>query len=36
MYNFTPLSALTGGVIIGFAVVLFFSKTGSIINASRP
>ena len=34
MYNFTPLSALTGGIIIGFAVVLFFYTTGRLTGIS--
>tara|TARA_B110000438_G_scaffold53152_1_gene53352 strand:- start:442 stop:867 length:426 start_codon:yes stop_codon:yes gene_type:complete len=34
MYNFTPLSALTGGIIIGFAVVLFFYTTGRLAAIS--
>jgi len=34
MYNFTPLSALTGGIIIGFAVVLFFYRTGRLAGIS--
>ena len=34
MYNFAPLSALTGGVIIGFAVVLFFYTTGRLAGIS--
>ena len=34
MYNFTPLSALTGGIIIGFAVVLFFYTTGRLAGIS--
>ena len=34
MYNFTPLSALTGGIIIGCAVVLFFYSTGRLAGIS--
>ena len=34
MYNFTPLSALTGGIIIGLAVVLFFYTTGRLAGIS--
>ena len=34
MYNFTPLSSLTGGIIIGFAVVLFFYTTGRLAGIS--
>ena len=34
MYNFTPLSALTGGLIIGCAVVLFFYTTGRLAGIS--
>tara|TARA_Y100000590_G_C15534738_1_gene944563 strand:- start:501 stop:926 length:426 start_codon:yes stop_codon:yes gene_type:complete len=34
MYNFTPLSATIGGVIIGFAVVLFFLTTGRLAGIS--
>ena len=34
MYNFTPLSALLGGLIIGFSVVLFFYTTGRIAGIS--
>ena len=34
MYNFTPLSALTGGFIIGFAVILFFYTTGRLAGIS--
>ena len=34
MYNFTPISALTGGLIIGFAVVLFFYTTGRLAGIS--
>lgn len=34
MYNFTPLSALTGGFIIGCAVVLFFYTTGRLAGIS--
>ena len=34
MYNFTPLSALTGGIIIGCAVVLFFYSTGRLAGLS--
>ena len=34
MYNFTPLNSLTGGIIIGFAVVLFFYTTGRLAGIS--
>ena len=34
MYNFTPISALTGGIIIGCAVVLFFYTTGRLAGIS--
>ena len=34
MYNFTPISALIGGLIIGFSVVLFFYTTGRIAGIS--
>jgi len=34
MYNFTPLSALTGGLIIGCAVVLLFYTTGRLAGIS--
>lgn len=34
MYNFTPLSALTGGIIIGCAVILFFYTTGRLAGIS--
>ena len=34
MYNFTPISALTGGLIIGCAVVLFFYTTGRLAGIS--
>ena len=34
MYSFTPLSALTGGFIIGCAVVLFFYTTGKLAGIS--
>ena len=34
MYNFTPLSALTRGFIIGFAVILFFYTTGRLAGIS--
>ena len=34
MHNFTPLSATIGGVIIGFAVVLFFLTTGRLAGIS--
>jgi uncharacterized membrane protein YedE/YeeE len=32
--NFTPISALLGGVIIGFAVLLFFLFNGRLIGIS--
>tara|TARA_Y100000590_G_scaffold438831_1_gene562109 strand:- start:1059 stop:1484 length:426 start_codon:yes stop_codon:yes gene_type:complete len=34
MYNFTPLSALIGGIIIGFSVVIFFYTTGRLAGIS--
>ena len=34
MYNFTPISALSGGLIIGCAVVLFFYTTGRLAGIS--
>ena len=34
MYNFTPLSALTGGLIIGCAVTLYFYTTGKLAGIS--
>ena len=34
MYNFTPLSALTGGLIIGCAVALYFYTTGRLAGIS--
>ena len=34
MYNFTPISALIGGLIIGSAVVLYFSTTGRLAGIS--
>ena len=34
MYNFTPISALTGGILIGCAVVLFFYTTGRLAGIS--
>ncbi len=34
MYNFTPISSLTGGIIIGCAVVLFFYTTGRLAGIS--
>tara|TARA_B100000427_G_C15023360_1_gene383515 strand:+ start:17 stop:442 length:426 start_codon:yes stop_codon:yes gene_type:complete len=34
MYNFTPISALIGGLIIGCAVVLFFYTTGRLAGIS--
>ena len=34
MYNFTPISALTGGIIIGIAVVLYFYTIGRIAGIS--
>ena len=34
MYNFTPISALIGGIIIGFSVVLFFYTTGRLAGIS--
>ena len=34
MYNFTPISALTGGIIIGLSVVLFFYTTGRLAGIS--
>ncbi|MSP10395.1 MAG: YeeE/YedE family protein [Pelagibacteraceae bacterium] len=32
--NFTPISALTGGVIIGFSVIVFFLLNGRLIGVS--
>jgi len=32
--NFTPISAFTGGVIIGFAVVVFFLLNGRLVGIS--
>jgi len=32
--NFTPISALLGGIIIGFAVLLFFLFNGRLIGIS--
>jgi len=32
--NFTPVSAFTGGVIIGFAVVVFFLLNGRLVGIS--
>ena len=32
--NFTPISALTGGLIIGFAVLIFFLFNGRLIGIS--
>ena len=34
MHNFTPVSALIGGLIIGFSVALFFYTTGKIAGIS--
>ena len=34
MYNFTPISALFGGFLIGSAVVLFFYATGRLAGIS--
>ena len=34
MYNFTPISALTGGIIIGCAVILYFYTTGRLAGIS--
>lgn len=34
MYNFTPISALTGGIVIGCSVVLFFYTTGRLAGIS--
>ncbi len=34
MHNFTPQSAFIGGVIIGFAVLLFFYTTGRLAGGS--
>ena len=33
--NFTPYSALTGGIIIGFAVAIFFYFNGRLVGISR-
>ena len=32
--NFTPISALIGGIVIGLAVVLFFYSTGRLAGVS--
>ena len=32
--NFTPISALTGGITIGFAVLIFFLFNGRLIGIS--
>ena len=32
--NFTPYSALTGGIIIGFAVIIFFYFNGRLVGIS--
>ena len=32
--NFTPYSALTGGIIIGFAVAIFFYFNGRLVGIS--
>jgi len=34
MYNFTPVSALIGGVIIGLSVVLYFYSNGRLAGIS--
>ena len=34
MYNFTPVSALIGGLIIGLSVVLYFYTTGRLAGIS--
>ena len=34
MHNFTPQSAFIGGIIIGFAVLLFFFTTGRLAGVS--
>ena len=34
MYNFTPISALIGGIIIGLSVVLYFYATGRLAGIS--
>ena len=34
MYNFTPVSAMLGGLIIGVSVVLFFYTTGRLAGIS--
>ncbi|MDB2670533.1 YeeE/YedE thiosulfate transporter family protein [Candidatus Pseudothioglobus singularis] len=34
MYNFTPFSALIGGLIIGLSVVLYFYATGRLAGIS--
>jgi len=34
MYNFTPITALAGGLIIGSAVVLYFYTTGRLATIS--
>jgi uncharacterized membrane protein YedE/YeeE len=34
MHNFTPISALIGGIIIGLSVVLYFYSTGRLAGIS--
>ena len=34
MHNFTPVSALIGGVIIGLSVALYFYSTGKLARVS--
>ena len=34
MYNFTPVSAMLGGLIIGVSVILFFYTTGRLAGIS--
>ena len=34
MHNFTPISALIGGFIIGFSVVMYFYSTGRLAGIS--
>lgn len=34
MYNFTPISATLGGIVIGISVILFFYTTGRLAGIS--
>ena len=34
MYNFTPISAILGGIVIGISVILFFYTTGRLAGIS--